>query len=77
MEFRAERDDLWDDLISMADNRRMSCNLPATVHRMSEEESDEEDSGEEAEGSGEYEDSDEDSDEEYDDSEEEDEYYVY
>jgi hypothetical protein len=77
MEFRAERDDLWDDLISMANNQHMSCNLPATVHRMSEEESDEEDSGEEAEGSGEYEDSDEDSDEEYDDSEEEDEYYVY
>jgi hypothetical protein len=82
-EFRAERDDLWDDLISMANNQHMSCNLPATVHGMSEEESDEEDSGEEAEGSGEYEDSDEDSDEEYDDSEdsedseEEDQYYIY
>lgn len=80
-EFCAERDGLWDDLISMANSQHMPFNLPATVHGMSEvEDSEEEDSGEEAEGSGEYEDSDEDSHEEYDDSEdseEEDQYYVY
>ncbi|KAE9363099.1 hypothetical protein N431DRAFT_423562 [Stipitochalara longipes BDJ] len=66
-EFLAERDDLWDDLRSMANYQHMPYNLPATVYGMSEEEeSEEEDSSEEYDV---YDDSE--------DSEDEDQYYVY